>query len=209
MGGEGGRPGRVAEEDRELIARCLAGERAAQRLLFEREKRRVHATLYRIAGHNRGMDDMLQDTFITVFHSLHQFRGEAQLSTWIDRCAVHVALKHLKAQRRARREQGTDAAEPSVEASSERRLGLRQALQRLYAVLDQLDEKQRVAYALHVLEARPMREVATLTDASVVATKVRIFRARREVERRARLDPLLAEFVSEGPAHASGEEADA
>jgi RNA polymerase sigma-70 factor, ECF subfamily len=209
MGAEGERPGRVAEADRELVARCLAGERAAQRLLFEREKRRVHATLYRIAGHNRGMDDMLQDTFITVFRSLHQFRGEAQLSTWIDRCAVHVALKHLKAQRRARREQGTDTGEPAVEACSERRLGLRQALQRLYTVLDQLDEKPRVAYVLHVLEGRPIRDVAQLTDATVVATKVRIFRARREVERRARLDPLLAEFVAEGQPLAGEEEADA
>lgn len=209
MGAEGGRLGRVAEEDRELVARCLAGERAAQRQLFEREKRRVHASLYRIAGHNRGMDDMLQDTFITVFRSLHQFRGEAQLSTWIDRCAVHVALKHLKAQRRARREQGADAVDPPVEDASERRIGLRQAVARLYAVLDLLDEKPRVAYALHVLEGRPVREVAELTDATVVATKVRIFRARREVERRARLDPLLAEFVTEGRALTSGEEADA
>ena len=205
---DGAQPGRLAEEDRALVAACLAGERAAQRRLFEREKRRVHATLYRIAGHNRGMDDMLQDTWITVFRSLHQFRGDAKLSTWIDRCAVHVALRHLKQQRKDRRH-GDAELEAHEEAWAERRMGLREAVARLYDVLALLDEKQRIAYVLHVLEGRALKEVATLTEASVVATKVRIFRARREVERRAQRDPLLAEFVAEGPELQHGEEADA
>lgn len=189
----------LREQDVELVQRCLAGQRAAQRELFAREKKRVHATLYRISGTNQGVDDMLQEVFITVFRSLHQFRGEARLSTWIDRCAVHVAYQHLRTRRRARLEVVSESL-ASDAASAEDQMLTREATRRLYQVLDQLEPKQRVAYALHVLEGRSMAEVAELTEASVVATKVRVFRARREVARRARNDALLRDFMVAGEA---------
>ena len=83
-------------DDGELVARCVAGQRAAQRELFEGHKRRVHATLFRILGPNHHIDDLIQDVFISVFTALEGFRGEASLATWIDRCAVRAALGHMR-----------------------------------------------------------------------------------------------------------------
>lgn len=189
---------RPSDSDMELVERCVRGDRSGQRQLFEREKRRVHATLYRIVGTNQGIDDMLQDVFISVFRSLPQFRGEARLSTWIDRCAVHVAYRSLRNGRRARLELVSDNHEDRA-PSAEHRALMREAVRRLYAILDHVEPKQRVAYALHVLEGRPMDEVAALTDATVVTTKVRVWRARQYVESRARLDASLREFLAEAP----------
>jgi hypothetical protein len=41
-----------------------------------------------------------------------------------------------------------------------------------------------------------MKEVAAATEASVVATKSRVWRARREVEKHAKRDPLLASYLA-------------
>ena len=84
-----------ANADLELAKRCCSGERAAQRDLFHREKRRVHAALYRILGTNTDMDDLVQEAFLEIFRTLHHFRGEALLGTWIDRIAVRVAYAHI------------------------------------------------------------------------------------------------------------------
>ncbi len=86
------RPG----EEAELVACCQAGEPAALRRLFERERCYVHGLLYRVVGSNSHMDDLLQDTFLEVFRSLGSFRGESSLRTWIHRCAVRVAYAHFK-----------------------------------------------------------------------------------------------------------------
>src|SRR4051794_3450450 len=88
-----------APEDLRLAARCLAGERAAQRELFHAHRRRVHATLYRILGSNEWMDDLVQDAFVTIFRSLKVFRGEASLAAWVDRCPVRVAYAALTEKR--------------------------------------------------------------------------------------------------------------
>src|SRR3982074_1379159 len=81
--------------DLELARRCCAGERAAQRDLFQRQKRRVHATLYRVLGSNSAMEDLVQEAFLEIFKALPGYRGEALLGTWIDRIAVRVAYAYM------------------------------------------------------------------------------------------------------------------
>lgn len=179
--------------DLDLARRCVRGERDAQRALFSAHRERVHVILYRILGTNRDIDDLLQDAFLEIFRGLPTFRGDAKLGTWIDRITTRVAWQHL-----AHRKDVPAAALELVRADDtgpDRRAELREAARRLYGILERLEPAQRVAFALHVIDGRPMREVADVMSASVVATKVRVFRARRAVEKRARLDPLLSAFL--------------
>jgi RNA polymerase sigma-70 factor (ECF subfamily) len=184
-----------APEDLALAERCVAGDRASQQRLFHGHKRRMHATLYRVLGSNAYMDDLLQEAFMNVFRSLRLFRGESSLATWIDRCTVRVAWAHI-AQRKARAPHLELVADvPAGDASAEDRVLAREAARRLYAELDKMDPKQRLAFTLHVIDGRPLSEVAELMEATLVATKTRVLRARRSIVKRARRDPALASFV--------------
>jgi RNA polymerase sigma-70 factor, ECF subfamily len=188
-------PIRRREDDVELARRCVSGDTKAQMEVFRRQKQRVHATLYRILGSNADMDDLVQESFIEIFRSLQTFRGDALLSTWIDRITVRVAYAHI-----ARRKPDTVRLSlvpeaPSSDANAEERATAREAARRLYAILDRIEPNQRIAYTLHVIDGRPIPEVAGIMNASVVTTKVRAWRAARIVEKRAQHDPLLADFV--------------
>jgi len=187
-----------AREDRTLVERSIAGDRAAQRELFRRESRRVHATLFRVLGSNLSMDDLVQDVFIEVFKSLPSFRGEASLSTWIDRCTVHVAMSYLRKKRPKLVEMVVETASNAWDP--EEHLLLKEAARRLYAELDHMDPTLRLAITLHVIDDRPVAEVAQMMEASVVATKTRVWRARRHLEKCAQRDPALAAFLSHVPA---------
>ena len=179
-----------------LVDRCLGGEQAAARELFRAHQRRVHSTLFRVLGGNRDMDDLMQETFIQVFRSLRSFRGQARLSTWIDRIAARVAYRYL-AQRK--RTAATVVLEeemvPSGVEAAERALA-REGVRRLYAALGELGPRSRVAFTLHEIDGRSVAEVARSLGASVTATKLRIWRARRALERRAAGDDVLAEFLA-------------
>lgn len=195
------------DEDLRLAGACVAGDRAAQRGLFAREKRRVHATLYRILGSNQDMEDLVQEAFFEVFRSLGSYRGEAILATWIDRVTARVAYAYLtreRGRRTARLELVPEVADgrPSLE----QRALAREAARELYALLDRIEPNQRIAFTLHVIDGRPLREVAAIQEASLVATKVRVWRARREVERRAARHPVLAAFLGTRGASAPSEE---
>jgi RNA polymerase sigma-70 factor (ECF subfamily) len=183
------------DQDLDLASRCAAGERAAQKQLFDDNRGRVHATLYRILGSNRDMEDLIQESFLQVFRSIASYRGDARLSTWISRISARVAYTYLSRRQlpMVTLESVPDA--PAGDPSAERQAIAREAARRLYGVLDRIDAKQRIAFALHVIDGRPLREVAEITDATMVAVKTRVWRARKEVAKRARHDPLLASYL--------------
>ncbi len=180
----------------ELVADCVAREPAALRSLFERERSRVHALLYRVVGSNAPMDDLLQDTFLEVFRSLPGFRGDSALSTWIDRCAVRVAYAHFARKKRLPSLQpveDVEAGSPSVDEHA----SMREAARRLYAALDRIEPRQRIAFTLFVIEGRSQLEVASVMGSSLATVKIRVWRARRALERFARQDALLSDFLSD------------
>jgi len=186
-------------EDVLLVDRCLTGESAATRELFKRHRGRVHACLFRVLGSNRDMDDLLQDAFLQVFQSLRGYRAEASLATWIDRVAVRCAYRYLTQRgRRVQTDVLDDDAHPAgVEGTSARRQLARDGVKRLYEALDELSPAARLAFTLHEIDGRPLAEVADLVGASVTATKLRVWRARKRIESVAAEDPVLREFLTQ------------
>jgi RNA polymerase sigma-70 factor (ECF subfamily) len=188
-------------EDVLLVDRCLTGEPAATRELFRRHRNRVHASLFRVLGSNRDMDDLLQEAFLQVFQSLKGWRAEASLATWVDRVAVRCAYRYLS--QKGRRIQ-TDVLENEETAVDERsftegpgarRQLARDGVKRLYAVLDDLSPAARLAFTLHEIDGRTISEVAELVGSTVTATKLRVWRARKSIEAAAANDPILSEFL--------------
>ena len=186
------------EDETALLAACVGGDRAAERALFRREYPRVNATMYRILGSTRDTDDLVQETFIAVFRALPRFRGESKLSTWIDRIAVRVAFQHIAARKRIPQPLEVVPEMEDRAAPIDDRTHAREGLRRLYEVLRRLKPEARTAFALHAIDGRSVAEVAALTDTTVIAAKLRIWRARRELERRAANDPILAEYLGAG-----------
>src|SRR5437899_256081 len=88
------------DSDDALVHRILAGESA----LFERIMRRHNQRLFRAARailrDDAEAEDVLQETYTRAFAHLGQFRGEAQLATWLTKIAVHEALARARKQRR-------------------------------------------------------------------------------------------------------------
>jgi RNA polymerase sigma-70 factor, ECF subfamily len=187
-------------EDVLLVDRCLTGEPVATRELFRRHRHRVHASLFRVLGSNRDMDDLLQEAFLQVFQSLRGWRAEASLATWVDRVAVRCAYRYL-AQRSRRivtdvlEDDDAVALTATAAGPGARRQLARDGVLRLYAVLDELSPAARLAFTLHELDGRPLAEIAELVGSTVTATKLRVWRARKRIEAAAAADPVLSEFL--------------
>jgi RNA polymerase sigma-70 factor (ECF subfamily) len=181
--------------DHALAQRCAEGDSAAHRELFREHRDRVHGILFRILGSNSELEDLVQDSFLEIFRSLSRFRGDSTLATWIARITTRVAFAHIRRRPRSSVPLESVAEIATDEATAEAQVAAREATRRLYAVLDKVEPKQRIAYALHVIDGRSMREVAEMTDATVVATKSRVWRARREISRRVKRDSILAEYL--------------
>lgn len=186
-------------DEETLVAACVRGEREAERALFRREYPRVNATVYRLVGASRDADDLVQETFIAVFRALPKFRGEAKLATWIDRIAVRVVFAHIRQRHKLPVPYEMIGEVEEAAASLDDRAHAREGLRRLYAALARLKPEARLAFALYAIDGRTIAEVAELTDTAQVTAKLRIWRARREIEKRAANDPVLHQFLGAAP----------
>jgi RNA polymerase sigma-70 factor, ECF subfamily len=182
--------------DLALAQRAADGDRAAQRELFHSLKKAVHHTLFRILGNNRELEDLIQDAFLEIFRALPSFRGDSSLSRWCQTIATRTA--YLAIERRKPTPVDLEVVEDEIvdrDPDAHRVAQAKQAARRLYAALDRIDAKQRIAFALAVIDGLSLSEVADLTDSSVVAVKTRVWRARRDLMKRAKKDPVLATYL--------------
>jgi RNA polymerase sigma-70 factor, ECF subfamily len=190
-------PAAVRDHDRDLAHRAASGDRGAQRELFQTQRGSVHHALFRVLGSNRDLEDLIQDAFLEIFRALPSFRGESTLSRWCQTIAMRVAYLAIS----RRRPQPVDLAlvEEIVadDVDTQRQAMMREATRRLYAALDRLEAKQRLAFALAAIDGRSLAEVAELTESTVIAVKTRVWRARRELMKRASKDAVLSSYLDE------------
>jgi RNA polymerase sigma-70 factor (ECF subfamily) len=185
-------------DDLALAQSAARGNRAAQRELFQAQRRAVHHTLYRILGSNRDLEDLIQDAFIEIFRALPSFRGDSTLSRWCQTIATRVAYLWISRKRPAPVDLSSVEDTLAHDDPSAHRVAVaREAARRLYAALDRLPPKLRIAFALATIDGLPLAEVAQLTDSSRVAVKTSVWRARRELYKRAQKDPLLSGYLVE------------
>ena len=192
-----GTPAKAREHDLALAQRAASGDREAQRELFQAQRAGVHHALFRILGSNRELEDLIQDAFLEIFRGLGSFRGDSSLARWCQTIATRTA--YLSIGRRKPPSIDLALVEDVVpnDVDTRRHAQVRQAARRLYAALERIEPKQRIAFALATIDGRSLSEVAQLTDSSVVAVKTRVWRARRDLMKRAGKDPVLASYLEE------------
>ena len=77
----------------EIIESCRLGDRDAFRALYDLYKDRVYSiALYFFHGDPAAASDVTQQVFLKLMTSIHQFRGDAEFSTWLYRLVVNACV---------------------------------------------------------------------------------------------------------------------
>jgi RNA polymerase sigma-70 factor (ECF subfamily) len=174
-----------------LIERALSGEESAAREIYDRNVDRVYRLCYRMAGEEELARDLAQETFIRAFERLHQFRGDAALSTWLHSITVSVVLNALRKVKRTRtRELALDEV-PATPVPPRRRRADPDLKERLNRAIDGLPDIYRMVFVMHDVEGYTHEEIGGALEVATGTSKARLFRARRM------LRDELAEFAEE------------
>jgi RNA polymerase sigma-70 factor (ECF subfamily) len=176
--------GRVSE--RQLVARVVDGDPAAQRELYDSHVDRVYRLAYRLAGEDELARDFTQLTFIRAFERIGDFRFESSLATWLHTIGVSIALNGLRKVKTAR------TREAPIEAASSIGTYTREAepdlKARLSAAIDALSEKYRTVFLMHDVEGYTHEEIGAALGIPPGTSKTRLFQGR------AKLREALADF---------------
>lgn len=121
--------------------------------------------------------DLAQETFIIVFQKLPEFRGEANIGTWIYRIATNNCLRQVEKQKRF------PQAELSVNIADEILVDQEPQIQLLHSFISELPEIERIIISLELEEVK-QSEIALIVGLSESNTRVRIHRIKEKLTER-------------------------
>lgn len=82
--------------DRQLAADYAAGDTRAFKVIVKRHRQRMYYVARNYARNEQDAQDIVQEALLRASRSLHTYRGEAQLSTWLHRTVTNAALDHQR-----------------------------------------------------------------------------------------------------------------
>lgn len=184
-----GHPPAHSGDERSLIALAVTGDRGAARALYDAHAPRVHRLAFRMCGDSELANDLVQDTFVRIFKTLGQFRGDSAFSTWVHRVTVSVVLNAMGKVKRLRQRE-TDLDDASHHAIDDSHLRVDPDLRtRMKGAIEALPDGLRLALVMHAIEGYTHAEIGAALGIAEGTSKTRVFDAR------ARLRLALADFA--------------
>jgi len=164
-------------DERAIIQGCRAGNRDAQRALYELFADRIYSLLRRITRDEHAAFDLAQDTFMRAFERIGEFEGRSGLGTWLYRIATNQALQWLRKRRTERRHEERIARDRrSGNHEDEPAYDLENGLLRL-------SEQHRLILLLRYHEELSYDEIAGILEVSPGTVASRLNRAREELRK--------------------------
>ena len=179
----------VAGREALLVQRCAAGDEDASAELVAEHHRMVLSLATHLLGDRDEALDLTQEVFLRVFGTIHRFRGQSALRTWIYRITVNQVHNRQRWWRRRHRSDQVSLEEHlqrhgdlplrSNLTAPDRMFANRELAGRLQAALERLPFEQRTAIVLREIEGLSYDEIAFSLQLAVGTVKSRLTRARQ------------------------------
>jgi RNA polymerase sigma-70 factor (ECF subfamily) len=173
----------------ELIQRAKGGDDAAFNQVVSAYRKRIFGTVARLIGRPEDVEDVAQEVFLRLYHSLDQLRTPEVFEPWLYRLTVNASYDYLRKQRRRSESRMADLSEEQVmmadaaaggknNTDEQRR---KQARELVDSLLGSVSAEDRILLLLKEVEGRSIKELEQIYGVKENALKVRLFRARQRV----------------------------
>ncbi len=171
-------------EEAELIKASLAGDKNAFGQIVLRYQKMVARTVKGMLGDSVFSEDVGQEVFIKLYNSLSEFRGEAKLSTYIQRIAVNLTLNEIKRRKRyfsMFSHKGNDEMF-EIEVPDYDTEEKREAEETVRKALQALEPKFRIIVAMRMLQGYSTKETAEILKLPLGTVLSRLSRAQEQLK---------------------------
>ena len=172
------------KDENELVTASLNGDKNAFGEIVKRYQGMVARTVKGMLGDSVFSEDIGQEVFIKLYYSLSEFRGEAKLSTYIQKIAVNLTLNEIKrrkrfftmfSQRGNNEMHEYDVADHSSEEKNE-------ATEIVGKALKRMDPKFRIIVTMRMMQGYSTKETAEILDLPLGTVLSRLSRAQGQLK---------------------------
>lgn len=166
----------LSEED--LLRDAYKGDNTAWGIIYEKISPYLYAACLRYASGKEQAEDFLQEGFIKAYSSIHSFKGNASLQTWITRIVINNAINELRKQNKFKSEDWDESLAENYDDDQlmdEQEFNIdivTQAMQKLPA-------GYRTVLNMYAIDNMSHADIAETLGISINTSKTQLFKARR------------------------------
>jgi RNA polymerase sigma-70 factor, ECF subfamily len=170
-------------EEVELVKASLNGDKNAFGEIVTRYQKMVARTVKGMLGDSIFAEDIGQEVFINLYYSLSEFRGEAKLSTYIQKIAVNLTLNEIKRRKRffSLFSQKANNEMYEFEIADYDNQERKEASEIVQKALMGLDPKFRIILTMRMLQGYTTKETAEILDLPLGTVLSRLSRAQEQL----------------------------
>jgi RNA polymerase sigma factor (sigma-70 family) len=166
----------------ELVAACKKNERQAQIRIYELFAKRMFNVSKRIVKDSLLAEDIVQESFITVFNSLETFRGEVPFEIWLRKIVINRSIDQYRKQKfifeQLDDNKINDFEEPDWE------IGYDTEAEMIHEVkknIELLPDGYRIILSLYLIEGYDHEEISQILNISASTSRSQFTRAKRKL----------------------------
>jgi RNA polymerase sigma-70 factor (ECF subfamily) len=172
--------------DSDIAKECLQNKRSAQKEIYDRYIKKMHAVCRRYISDKEEIKDILQEGFIKVFEHIGKYRGDGSLEAWVRRIIVNTVLTNMRRNKSIIFiRTGEAETEKNIIASDEEEESIFNTdfdKEELMNAIEALPDNYRIIFNLYCLENYSHKEIAQMLSMKEESSRTRLRRARRMLQ---------------------------
>lgn len=169
--------------DNKDVMQSQQGDPEAYRRLIERHQARVAKLLWRFTRDKDSHEDLVQETFVQAYFSLHTYKAQAPFEHWLTCIATRVGYKFWKNAQKHRHADLLECDWEQLSKAEPETTTPEQAAELLNTLLVQLPPRDRLVLTLRFIEQCDIEETARRTGWSQALVKVQTHRAKQKLKK--------------------------
>jgi RNA polymerase sigma-70 factor (ECF subfamily) len=179
----------------QLISRCQQGDQEALKEIFNQYHQKLYRIAYGVVRHREEALDIVQEVFIKLFRSIHQFKGKSRFYTYLYRMTMNTAIDHTRKMKKvpplSDEEEGFQLSD-DADRRPDRIFDYKELEAKVKWAMDQLSPDQKAALVFREVEGLSYQEIAEATGSSIGTVMSRLHYGRKKVQE------LLKDYVEGG-----------
>ena len=173
-------PGSQINIHKSLIEQCQLGERTAQYEIYKLYSKAMFNVCYRILKDEPEAEDVLQESFLSAFRNIGNYRGDASFGAWLKRIVVNTAINQVRKRKLEFESLNDMDVKSENEEWDEEQMVL--DIQRIRDSIEELPDGFRTVFSLYLLEGYDHREIGEILGITESTSKSQYNRAKKKLK---------------------------
>lgn len=165
-----------------LIEECKSNNKRAQIELYRKYNQAMYNIAMRLLKNPDNADDVIQESFLSAFKNIHQFKGEVTFGAWLKKIVIHKCLNFLK-----KKELDVITLDESHVFNIEKEdndnweFDSSIVLEDVKKNIDKLPDKYKFVLMLYLIEGYDHEEISEVLNISVIASRTQLMRGKTKL----------------------------